>query len=148
MAKLMYKSEIAKKLKPGRGQTIRRVGKHKYEYREQLYHFTGACKLGQEILLGTSTVSEVVPITIQCLKDTRLSNEIKITPEIEAFAYIELAKDDGFNSLFDFNKFFINTYKLKPGDRKDFIIVKWKDFEPAKNSSHARPVGSGPRGDG
>ena len=110
-------------------QTIRLSRKHPIKRGDKLYLYTGMrtknCKK-----LGEAVCSEVVPIKIQCLKDARCSNEIKITPPLEASAYVDLSKADGFKSLFDFNKFFITTYKLKPWDSKDFIIIKWRDFVP------------------
>jgi len=44
----------------------------------------------------------------------------------------KLAKDDGFDCWLNFALFFINTYKLKPGDSKEMEIIKWKNFVPAK----------------
>lgn len=63
----------------------------------------------------------------------------------ESFDYKKLAKEDGFNNWVEFGDFFIKTYKLPIGGAKDFVIIKWRDFVPAKHSSHACPVGWGDR---
>lgn len=44
---------------------------------------------------------------------------------------ISLAKDDGFDGYEDFTSFFKDTYKLKPGDSKGMVIIKWKEFKKA-----------------
>lgn len=85
MAKLSYIREIAKKLKPGEGQTIRLEKKHKYKIGEHLYHYTGACRLGENILLGESTVSDVIPIMIipsnVCTKLVQVFAPLKLSNE-------------------------------------------------------------------
>ena len=50
------------------------------------------------------------------------------------FSIRELALMDGFKHEREFTIFFINTYKLKLGDSKEFVIIKWRDFVPAKRS--------------
>lgn len=88
--------------------------------------------------LGEAVCNKIIPITL------RLVDLFEDGTEVGLFIFHprskhswppkwhkQLALDDGFGDKKAFDNFLINTYKLKPGDNKDFIIIKWRDFVPA-----------------
>lgn len=138
MPALNYKKEVIHKLKPGPGQTIRPAGKpmrmKQFRLGAKLYHFTGMMTKNCR-KLGESTISEVVPMTMVCRSSPVLPYEKRILlygKFARAISYDGFAQADGFNDFREMEQFFINTYKLKPGDSKDFTIIKWRDFVPVK----------------
>lgn len=132
-----YKKEIIPKLKPGPGQTIRPAGKRVYKVGDRLYHYTGAYKPGQRIKLGESTISEVVKIALSFninnidlglyFWDDKPCWYAKHRADL-----VLLATADGFLTSKDFERFFIKTYEIKPGDWKEFYIIKWLDYVPSQ----------------
>lgn len=134
MAKLSYKIEIAKKLKPGEGQTIRLVGKHHYKIGEKLYHYTGACKLGENILLGTSTVSEVIQKTFEVAMSVGREQTLYVSGVGNGLEMLDFAHQVGFECIGELsnyirNRFFYDSKVSKYGyvlDKpKELVVIKW-----------------------
>jgi hypothetical protein len=115
-------------------QTIRQPRKHPIKIGDRLYLYTHqrtkACKK-----LGEAVCSEVVPIKIViCFVHVEIWLKLSEFPWVERLSGKEIndiAKTDGFNSSMKMIDWFLKTCKLKPGDNKDFNIIKWRDFVPA-----------------
>jgi hypothetical protein len=131
-----FKQEFVPDIKSGKKkkQTIRPVGKRKFKVGQRLYMYTGPYRPGERVKIGGAVVSEVVPLRVVYTMAGYLAWHIKqdiLDNYLNWDDKMQLAKDDGFNSVDGFEEFFINTYKLKPGDSKDLNIIKWRDFEEA-----------------
>lgn len=110
-------------------QTIRPAGKRSYKPGDRLYMYTGPYRPGERIKIGTAVVSEVVPIKLN-LYDSYFSIWAGVN-KVPSAKVKEIAIADGFTSSNDMIIWFIQAYKLKPGDTKEFNIIKWRDFVPA-----------------
>ena len=120
-------------------QTVRLSRKHPIKRGNKLYLYTGMRTKGCK-KLGEAVCSKVVPIKLNKTKYwvvieaefgklSKWENGISKTLGWEGTN--KLAREDGFDGYYSFADFFINTYKLKPGDSKEFNIIKWRDFVPA-----------------
>lgn len=132
------KSKIAWILDPcrhGEGQTIRPVGKRIFRPGGELYLYAHQrsknCRK-----LGEAVCSEVVPIVLKCCQagfhhlylNVYINGSMLCMPE-----YTCLARADGFQGYVEhveFENFFINTYKLTPGENLEMVIIKWRGFKP------------------
>lgn len=133
MPLLGYTKEVAGKLKAGAGQTIRPAGKRIFKPGQKLYHWTGPYKPGQRVRLGESTVSESLYITFYHDKDTLCVSKfanLSFNEILRQFNFDDFARADGFYNWQELETFFVNTYKFKRFDSKDFIVIKWVDFVP------------------
>jgi hypothetical protein len=133
-----FKKEFVPDIKSGKKpQTIRPAGKRKYKPGDRLYMYTGPYRPGERIKIGEAVVSEVVPLEILKSSSGEGSRFWLNGTHLTSWQALKLAEDDGFkytngtNALIKMINFFTNTYKLSPGNVKDFNIIKWRDFEPA-----------------
>lgn len=112
-------------------QTIRPPREKPIEVGDKPYLYT-RMRAKNCLKLGEAVCSEVVPIKMSHLNG--ILEVFPINPEKTCGAaynvaqYRALALDDGFDGLLAFANFFAGTYKLKPGDSKDMVIIKWRDF--------------------
>lgn len=116
----------------GEGQTIRPARKYPIKPRDRLYLYaqqrTKNCRK-----LGEAICSEIMRIEIFTPRELKGLCLFIRNGGLYSRAWFfdkacKLAINDGFDGLIDFQAFFINTYKLKPGDSKEMEIIKWKDF--------------------
>lgn len=124
-------SKIAWILERDEGQTIRPVGKRVYRVGDRLYLYAHQrsknCRK-----LGETVCSEVVPITLKkhgsliVIYDNLPQWTCRVGWPDKKKEQLEL--DDGFKNEKAFDSFFINTYKLKPGDSLEMVIIKWRGF--------------------
>lgn len=125
MPALNFKKEFAPKVESGeKRMSIRPIGKRRYRVGDMLFLYTGlrtkACRK-----LGEAVCAEVVP-TIMKMETNYLLKRINFYGERPTcISYNKFVKADGFNNIEEFEEFFITQYKLKPGDIKEMIIIKW-----------------------
>lgn len=135
MPALNFKIFIDKILSGEKRQTIRPSRKYPVKQGDKLYLYTGMrtknCRK-----LGESICSKIIPISIKLVDIFGDGTDINLfifhRRSNHSFIFKQakkLALDDGFNDIDEFNNFFIDTYKIKVGDSKEFDIIKWIDFE-------------------
>lgn len=140
---LGYTKQVAIKKKAmftGPGMTIRPSGRRKFKRGDVLYHYTGPYLLGQRVKLGETICVEVVRLIFTMeqsavgiwglylygLGDYWKTGLPQPGPGLKyGLLCQELALNDGFESIYQFDQFFINQYKLKLGDSKEMIIIRW-----------------------
>lgn len=136
MPALTFTVFVDKILSGEKRQTIRPPRKHPIKVGDKLYLYahqrTKNCRK-----LGEAVCSAVVPVEFGRFET---EEELKLLG-ILALAELPIddicldldrdkfAQDDGFNNFAEMELFFITTYKLKPGDSKEMVIIKWRDFK-------------------
>lgn len=117
-----------------KSQTIRPQRKIPIKHGDKLYLYTGMRRKGCK-KLGEAVCSKVIPVTLMLIDLFKDKTEIELfifhRRSSHSFIYKmanQLALDDGFDGVKEFNNFFISTYKMKLGDRLKFDIIKWRDF--------------------
>lgn len=137
MPALNFTVFIDKILIGGKTQTIRMKRKNPIKPGDKLFLYTRmrdeSCRK-----LGEAVCSKIIPITFKLIDLFEDKTEIAlfIFHRRSSHSFIfkqskKLALDDGFDSLKELNNFFISTYKMKPGDRLEFDIIKWTNFKRA-----------------
>ena len=113
-------------------QTIRQPRKLPIKPGDTLNLYTGLRTKDCQ-LLGTAVCEKIVPIKIEVFDfghTVFYTHKLGIFNPADDYIKNEISKADGFDNYGQMECFFVNTYKLKPKDIKDFEIIAWKDFKP------------------
>lgn len=115
-------------------QTIRPMRKRPIKPGDKLYLYTGMrhknCqKLGEAVCV---TVSRFI-FEYQGKDDYMYQASIicpgRLEYRLPYNAVASLVIDDGFDTMQNFFKFFIDNYKIPTGSKKEFDIIKWRGFQ-------------------
>jgi len=108
-------------------QTFRPKGKRVYRVGQKLHLYSGLRSKQCELIKKTVIVSvTLIEFCVSCsLLDFIYIYNIPNALPMEEHEKHELAVADGFLSVKEFDIFFIQQYKLSPGDRKDMVLIKW-----------------------
>ncbi len=136
MPALNFTVFIDKILSGEKRQTIRKKRRYPIKQGDKLFLYTGMRQKNCR-KLGEAMCLKVIPISINLAALFEVGNETcffvghpgDMGNPWPTDWQLSLAKNDGFKSWDEFERFFIRGYKMTLGDSFEYDIIQWRDFK-------------------